>query len=278
MKFGIVQPINLPGIENVPINRRENNKKIESLFQSGADVVVLPELANSQYMMNSLEEVESYSEPLDGPSVSQWSEIASSFHKYIAGGILERDGNCFYNTAVLVGPDGDVGHYRKVHLFNWEKKLLATGNLGFPAFELKEFGIRAGMLICYDLRFPEAVRTMALKGCDVILVPTTWTSIGKKVLWDRNGYCHANYLAIAHAHTNRMAFVCANRAGKEGNTSFLGASIILDSRANVVSRLGSKLEADQIIGELDPLLSRNKTIGEINHLIEDRKPEYYFTE
>lgn len=275
MKIGVVQPNNLAGYENVAKNRKKNGELIQSLFDKGASIVVLPECANTQYQMKSKEEVEQLSEALDGPSVSHWLQLAAMNGKYIAGGIIEQDGKDFYNTAVLVGPNGYVGHYRKMHLFDWERNLLTEGNLGFPTFHLEEFDMKAGILICYDLRFPEAVRTLMLDGCDLILVPTTWTSIGKTMLWDEKGYCHANYLAIAHSHSNRIAFACANRAGQEGDVKYLGTSMILSSNAQVVAGPASKDEADTIIGEIDPKLSRNKQIGSTSNLLFDRRPEFY---
>lgn len=276
MIFGVVQSENLPGVKNVPFNREANGKAIKELFDKGAHLIVLPECSNHQYILNSAEEVRDYSEPLDGKSVTYWSEIAAFYGGYIVGGILEQTERCVYNTAVLIGPNGYIGHYRKVHLFNWEKSYLNEGDLGFPTFQLEKLGIKVGMLVCYDLRFPEAVRSLAMKSCDVLLVPTTWTSIGKSMLWDANGYCLANYLAIAHTYTNKFAIVCANRAGIENGVQCLGSSIIVDSTSKVVGGPGSKLEADQILGEFDPNISRKKEIGKTNDLLQDRRPEYYF--
>lgn len=275
MKIGIVQPDNFEGYENVEHNRKQNGEMIKSLFDKGATIVVLPECADTQFQMSSKEEVEQFSESLTGPSVLRWTELAMTNGKYIAGGIIERDGDEFYNTAVLVGPEGYIGHYRKMHLFDWERKFLTEGDLGFPNFTIDELDITIGILICYDLRFPEAVRTHMLNGCDLILVPTTWTSIGKSMLWDEKGYCHANYLAIAHSHSNRMAFACANRAGQEGDVTYLGASFILDSTAQVVAGPASKNKANILIGEINPKESRNKQVGTISNLQSDRRPEFY---
>lgn len=276
MKFGIVQPNNLPGVEDVLNNRIRNGKVTEDLFRRGADLVVLPECSDHQYILSSMEEVRAYGESLKGPSVSFWKDLASKWNKYIVGGIIEKDSEQYYNTAVLVGPDGYVGHYRKVHLFNWEKDFLTPGNLGFPVFYLKDFDVYVSMLICYDLRFSEAVRTVAMRNCDVLLVPTTWTSIGKKVLWDERGYCLANYLAISHSYSNKLSIVCANRAGEENGVQFMGSSIIVNASSKVVGGPAANKEADQLLAEIDPILTRNKNIGNKNNLLKDRRPEYYF--
>lgn len=276
MKFGIVQPDNLPGVEDVPNNRMRNGKAIEDLFRHGADLVVLPECSDHQYILTTMEDVRAFSESLKGPSVSFWIELARKWKRYIVGGIIEKDSEHYYNTAVLVGPDGYVGNYRKVHLFNWEKDFLTSGNLGFPVFYLADFDANISILICYDLRFSEAVRTVAMKGCDVLLVPTTWTSIGKKVLWDEQGYCLANYLAIAHSYSNRLSIVCANRAGEENGVQFMGSSIIVNAGSEVVGGPAANKEADQLLAEIDPVLTRNKKVGDKNNLLQDRRPEYYF--
>lgn len=277
MKIGIVQPDNLVGYENVTYNQETNGQMIQSLFDQGATIVVLPECANTQYQMKSKREVEQFSETLTGPSVKDWTERAIDSGKYIVGGIIERDADQFYNTAVLVGPHGYIGHYRKMHLFDWERKYLTEGDLGFPAFSIDELDLKVGILICYDLRFPEAVRTHMLNGCDLILVPTTWTSIGKSVLWDDKGYCQANYLAMAHSHSNRMAFACANRAGQEGDVTYLGASIILDAKAQVIAGPADKQNAVILAGDIDPSQARDKQVGLISNLQLDRRPEYYST-
>ncbi|MFC7392840.1 nitrilase-related carbon-nitrogen hydrolase [Scopulibacillus cellulosilyticus] len=276
MKFGIVQSKNLSGIESVYQNRKANREAIEDLFKKGAKVVVLPECSNSQYVMKNKNEVLTFSEPLKGESYNCWSELASFYNGYIVGGILERDNNDIYNTAILIGPDGYIGHYRKVHLFDWEKKYLSPGNFGFPVFSLPDLDIKVGMLICYDLRFPEAVRSIALAGCDVLLVPTTWTSIGKKILWDDRGFCLANYLAVAHSYSNRLAIVCADRAGHEHDVRYLGSSLIIDSGSIVAAGPASKNCADCLIADLEPEASRNKKVGSKNDLFRDRRPESYF--
>lgn len=276
MRLGVVQAKNKPGVEEVADNREQNINMVERLFKLGAEIVVLPECANHQYSMHTREEVKNFSETLNGKTIACWSELASLYGGYVTGGILEQDGDRIYNTAVLVGPKGYVGHYRKVHLFNWEKEYLLPGNLGFPVFHLSEIDVRVGMLICYDLRFPEAVRSMALAGCDVLLVPTTWTSIGKDILWDDNGYCLANYGVIGHTYSNRMAIVCADRAGCENDVRYLGSSLIVDAASHVTAGPASQYEADYLVADIDLSKSRNKRVGAKNDLLGDRRPELYF--
>ncbi|WP_286886527.1 nitrilase-related carbon-nitrogen hydrolase [Aneurinibacillus sp. UBA3580] len=275
MKIGVVQACNVSGKDYIDTNRRTNGQAIEALFADGAKIIVLPECANHQYVMRSRDEADAFAEELDGPSVAYWQRLASVYGGYIAGGILEREGSTLYNTAVLVGPNGPVGHYRKVHLFDWEKEYLSPGNVGFQTFLIEKLKTTVSMLVCYDLRFPEAVRSVALGGCDVLLVPTTWTSIGKSVLWDERGYCLANYLAVAHTYSNRMAIVCADRAGKERDVRYMGASLIVDSMSRVVAGPASKYDADCLLADVDVSLSRDKRVGKRNDLLKDRRPEHY---
>ncbi|WP_019120555.1 nitrilase-related carbon-nitrogen hydrolase [Brevibacillus massiliensis] len=275
MKIGVVQSNNLQGLANLQRNREANQNMIEAAFRSGAEVVVLPECSNHHYIVGSRQEADELAETLDGPSVSAWRETAAAHGGYIAGGIIEREAGRLYNTAVLVGPGGIVGRYRKVHLFDWETEYLTPGNLGFPLFYLESLDVHVGMLICYDLRFPEAVRSLALAGCELLLVPTTWTSIGKSILWDEKGYCLANYLAVAHSYSNRISIACANRAGGENGVQFLGSSLVVDSQSRIAAGPAAKREADVLIAEIDPKLSRNKRVGTKNDLLLDRCPGQY---
>lgn len=275
MKIGVVQSNNLPKRENLRRNQEANQRMIETAFKRGANIVVLPECSNHHYILRSQQEVHELSETLDGPSISAWSDAAAAFGGYIVGGLIERDAGRYYNTAVLVGPGGIVGRYRKVHLFDWETEYLTPGNLGFPVFYLESLDVCVGMLICYDLRFPEAVRSLALAGCDLLLVPTTWTSIGKTILWDEKGYCLANYLAVAHTYSNRISIACANRVGEEDGVQFLGSSLIVDAQSRVAAGPAAKQEAELLIADIDVNLSRNKRVGTKNDLLRDRCPEQY---
>ncbi|WAH35212.1 nitrilase-related carbon-nitrogen hydrolase [Alicyclobacillus dauci] len=275
MKIGVVQTKVKSGIEHVNENRVINGRMAETLFRQGAQIVVLPECANHQYMMSSRDEVTRFSEPLNGPSVRYWIELAQKHNGYVIAGMLEREGDDVFNTAVIAGPTGVVGHYRKIHLFDWEQNYLSPGNLGFPVFELEGMNARIGMLICYDLRFPEAVRSLMFMGADAILVPTTWTSIGKSVLWDAQGYCLANYTAIAHAYCNKLPMVCADRAGHEGDVQFLGASLIVDQNAMVIAGPCSGEEAACLLADIDLQASRSKQVGRMNNLVADRRPGFY---
>lgn len=275
MKVGIVQPEVQTGITAVSRNRDQSCQAVGDLFAAGASLVVLPECANYQYFPASQEMLLALAEPLNGPSVQRWSELASSHGGYIAGGILERSDDGIHNSAVLVGPHGLVGCYRKLHRFGWERDWLLAGN-ELPVFDLPDLNIRVGMLICYDLRFTEAVARLALSGIDLLVVPTTWTSIGKRVLWDACGYCPQDHLAIGLAYAHHIAVVCADRVGQEETVTFLGASIAVQPGGEVAVGPLDGHKAASVIADLDVASARDKRVSTAGDLLRDRRPECYY--
>ena len=194
---------------------------VHAAIDAGAQVLVLPELGNSGYMFDSRQEAFSLAEPIDGPTVSQWAKVAHQRKVWIAGGFTEIDNGRLYNSAALVGPDGPIGRYRKLHLWDEEQLFFEPGNLGLPVFDLP-FG-RVGMMICYDGWFPEVARTLKLKGADLILDPTCWVLV-PGVVTPENPV--SAYLHMASAHVNNMFIVCADQCGIERGCTFLGRSAI----------------------------------------------------
>lgn len=274
MKVGIAQLAIDPLPERVKDNRRQAAAVIGRLFDAGADLVLLPELSHLGYFPPSPQVMATLSEDLGGESVTLWHDLARQYQGYIVGGMLERGADGIYNAAVLVGPGGIVATYRKVHLFDWEKTWLLPGNRWVTAY-LKDLDVTVGLLICYDLRFPEAVRRLAMMGADVVLVPTTWTSVGKPLLWDVQGYCLQNHVAIAHAYCHRLAMVCADRVGSENGITFLGASIAVEPSGMVAAGpLPGTSPAEKVVA-VDEKAAREKGVGRFNHLIDDRRVELY---
>jgi N-carbamoylputrescine amidase len=195
---------------------------IDRACDDGAKLVVLPELGNSGYVFNSREEVaEAAESAFDGETVDGWLEMARSRQVYICGGLVEVEDGRFYNSAVLVGPDGFIGRYRKVHLWDEEKLFFEPGNLGLNVFDLP-FG-RVGIMICYDGWHPEVTRILKLKGADIILDPTCWVLVPDLVTPENpvSAYVH-----MAAAHVNNLFIVCADQCGVERGCTFLGRSCI----------------------------------------------------
>ncbi|MCX5899518.1 MAG: hydratase, partial [Proteobacteria bacterium] len=152
-----------PHIGDKDYNMAETLKIIDKAGKMGAKLMVLPELCNTGYIFNSREEAFALSEEVpEGPCTEEWIKKAKEYNAYICAGITEREGNNLYNSVVVVGPDGYIGTYRKMHLWNEEKLWFEPGNLGFPVFDLP-FG-KIGCRICYDVWFPETTRILAAQG------------------------------------------------------------------------------------------------------------------
>jgi len=141
----------------------------------GADLVVLPELANSGCDLGTRDQALDLAEEIpSGPTVRAWSEEAEEFGVCVVGGLLEKEGDTLYNSAFLVGP-GVLGRYRKTHLWDKEKLRYEPGR-ELPVFDTP-LG-RIGVLICYDIWFPEAARTLALKGAQILCAPSNAPTTG----------------------------------------------------------------------------------------------------
>lgn len=212
-----------PHVGNADDNRLRGVELIDTAAGRGADLVVLPELSNSGYVFESIEEARALAERIpDGESCRAWAQAARRHDLHIVAGINEWTDEGLFNSAVVVGPDGHLGTYRKVHLWNQENRFFRPGDLGFPVIDTP-LG-RVGVLICYDGWFPESYRECALRGADIICVPTNWVPIpGQRE--DREAM--ATILTMGAAHSNRLTIACASRTGVERGQPFIGQSQIV---------------------------------------------------
>ena len=154
-------------------NLERSLEMIDQAGSAGASLVVLPELCNSGYVFETRAEAGDLAEEIPGgPTCKAWAEAAARFDLHLVAGIAERDGRALYNSAVLIGPKGVIGTYRKNHLWAAENLFFEPGNLGVPVFH-SDIG-RIAIAICYDIWFPEIFRLAALQGADVLCVPTNW--------------------------------------------------------------------------------------------------------
>ncbi len=181
--------------------------------------------------------------------------------------MLERDGDLLYNSAVLVGPDGLVGSYRKTHL-----PFLGVDRFTAPGDELPVYDTplgRIGLEICYDLRFPEATRTLALKGAEIVAHPTNFPLAAR---------VQTELITVARAAENRIFLLTANRVGKERRGEFCGWSQIVDPYGRRLAEAGETEEA-LLLAEIDVEQARDKDYvipGEYElYLFGDRRPELY---
>jgi len=194
-------------------------------FADGADLVVLPELIVSGYVTDA-ERLRAIAEPVDGPTVAAWHVLARAAAGVVVGGFCELAGDALYNTAVAVGPEGLLLHYRKVHLFAEEKNTFAPGDLGFPVASTPAGTL--GICVCYDLRFVEAARLLALRGAQVVCVPTAWLPGFDAERWDAEGMCPQAHGAVLQANLNQVFIACASQRGLVGGLDFLGSSVLAD--------------------------------------------------
>ena len=230
-------------------NRRLCEDAIGDAVRQSARVVVLPELIVPGYGLDR-GGLEQASEPLDGPTLASWSALARRHSVFIAGGFAERDGGRLFNAAILVGPDGLLIHYRKLHLFDREKEIFAPGDLGLPVALTPIGGV--GLCVCYDLRFVEVVRALALQGADLVLVPTAWVAGFDRQRWDADGFCPQARGALLQANLNQVFILCASQAGSNGAAEFLGSSIVADPYGKAVAGPLPGTSDDIAVVEIEP--------------------------
>ena len=262
---------------NPVIGEKEENIKdaigfIEEAATNNAKLVVLPELAESGYVFESREEALSLAEAVpSGDVVNRWERVAKELDIFISTGINEIEEGILYNSSILVGPDGYIGTYRKLHLWGDEKEIFKPGNLGIPVFTTP-IG-RIAMLNCYDIWFPEPWRIAALKGADLICINADWIHVDgqRKDYWPM-----ANYLCMANAHSNAVYALASSRTGEERGSSFIGHSFITDP---IGFPIGGPIDGSKVgivYGDVDfSFLEKARIWGEVNEPFTDRRTDYY---
>jgi len=235
----------------------------------GARLVVFPECALAGYCFESKEEALEFAEPLPGPSTVDLSLPCRELGVWVIYGLLERDGERLFNACALVGPDGLVASYRKIHLpFLGVDRFTTPGDRPFSVHDIA--GLKVGMNICYDGSFPESARVMTLMGADLVVLPTNWPP---------GAECNAGYFINTRAHENLIYYAAANRVGEERGFTFIGKSRIVDPLGETLAASeGTKEEI--LYAVIEPAKAREKRIvrvpgkHEINR-IADRRPEMY---
>lgn len=239
---------------------------VETIAQTEADVIVFPELATSGYFFVTREELGGVAEPLTGPHITRIINTAKAHGRVVVCGFAERDGDHLYNSAVITGPNIETQVYRKTHLFYKETLCFDEGNTGFFVIDLPDLDCKLGVMICYDWRFPESARTLALKGADVIACPS-------------NLVTHIWRMAMpVRALENKVYLAVANRYGTESNgeedVTFNGQSVIYSYNGDILASADAE-GTTTLITEIDPSSTRNKTFNSINDIFADRRPHRY---
>ncbi len=259
MKIGYIQTSPIFG------EKERNFAEVEKLTGGiKADLIVLPELFATGYTFVSKKEVRDLAEDVNGMTVSFLQELSQKTGAIIVGGFAEKEGSEIYNSAAMVMEENIVGIYRKIHLFNKEKLWFSPGNKPFEIYKVNN--VKVGLMVCFDWIFPEAMRSLALLGAEVV--------------------AHSTNLVLPYCQTamkircleNRIFAVTANRIGteKRGEDEFIftGASQITSYNGDVLSSAPINKTFTNIV-EIDLKLARDKSLNKFNDLYKDRRPELY---
>lgn len=231
---------------------------VEEAAQHNARLIVLPEMATTGYCWESRSEIAAYVEPVPGPTTDRFQQLATQYDCHIALSLAEVDPatDVYYNCMALIGPQGLIGTYRKIHSYISEPRWARDGDLGMPVWETP-LGRLTG-LICQDASFFEAARIPALHNADILLFPTNW--LDEK--------CPSSWW-MARAFENGVYFIAADRYGLERGVQFSGGSCVIDPDGAIQDYLDSG--EGIVYGEVDLTRSRNKNWGDIQgEIIGDR--------
>jgi predicted amidohydrolase len=257
-----------PVLGDVPGNLARCLENVRAAAADGCELVVLPECALSGYMFAEAGATWDCAEPVPGNSTDALARVCAEHGVHCVVGLLERAGKRLHNTAVIIGPDGLIGRYRKSHIACLGADCFTVP--GDEPYAVYDTAIgRVGMQICYDWRFPEITRILALQGADIIAHPTNSPVASREL---------AEFMPRARAAENAVFLLTANRCGREAGTEFFGWSQIVDP-------LGRRLAEAQdtetlLVADLDLALARSKTktpsdSGYHVNLFADRRPELY---
>ncbi|MFL6209619.1 MAG: carbon-nitrogen hydrolase family protein [Pyrinomonadaceae bacterium] len=254
---------------NVALNRERIVAQLTEAARRAAEIVIFPECALTGYCFDSLAEAEQFAEPADGESAQIIAEACRATGTHAVVGFIERAGAQCYNAALLIGPDGPVGCYRKMHLpFLGVDRFLTPGDRPFQTYELPQG--RVGINICYDASFPEAARVLKLLGAQLIILPTNWPP---------GAWRTPEFVVNTRAQENHLYFAAANRVGTERGWTFIGRSKVVDCNGDTIAEASGEREEILTVEIELPQADNNHIINvagayEIDRLA-DRRPELY---
>ena len=241
---------------------------IEEAARDGAQIVVLPELASSGYMFADRAELEALAETRDGPAITAWANLAEAFNLTIVAGFPEAAGDKVYNSAAVVDPSGLRGVYRKAHLWDTENRVFDRAD-DLPLVLDTDHG-RLGVMVCYDVEFPEWVRAVALQGADLLCAPVNWPLLPRPV----GERPTEQVRALAGAGMNRMATAVCDRAGTERGQDWIGGSVIVDADGYPMA-IADYGTPGRITADVDLAESRIKQFNDNNDVHGDRRTDLY---
>jgi predicted amidohydrolase len=247
-------------LSDVAANLTALDEAAERAAATGAGLLVCPELFLTGYAIGN--DVAKLAEAADGPAARAIADIAVRHGLAVAYGYPERDGETVYNAVQLIGSDGGrLANYRKTHLFGcFEQQAFTPGDQ--PVVQAGLDGLRVGLMICYDVEFPENVRAHALAGTDLLLVPTAQMHPFQFV---------AESVVPVRAFENQMYVAYVNRTGPEGEFEFVGLSCLAGPDGAARARAGRGTEL--VVGDVDPeFLAASRAD---NPYLRDRRPGLY---
>ncbi len=242
---------------------------LECINQIDTDIIVFPELSVSGYYFLDKSELYPLTENSNGQTFQLFQNLSEQKNMIIVYGFPEESEEHLFNSAAIIFPDRELSAvYRKTHLFYKEKFCFSEGNTGFFVIDFKEWDVKIGCMLCYDWRFPEAARTLGLKGADLIVCPSNLVTKVWRLAMPTRALENKVYLAVA------------NRIGSETRNKdeliFNGQSVIYDFNGNVLTEAG--IDSMEIISaEIDPTKTREKSFNEFNNIDNDRRSQYYFS-
>ena len=245
--------------------KKNLDKVVQALQYVSADLVVLPELPFTGYYFKDRREVTALAEAVSGSAtVTRLVDLCKERNFYLVTGFAEKDKEKYFNSALLLGPEGVIHTYRKIHLFNEEKVWFDPGDKPLQIHKVR--GVNLGVMVCFDWIFPEVVRSLALLGADIICHPSNLVL----------SYCQD--AMVTRCLENNVFAVTANRFGadkrSQGTLRFTGKSQITAPRGKVLFRALSQREVLHVEA-IDPSLARDKSITARNDLLHDRRPDFY---
>jgi predicted amidohydrolase len=256
-----------PVIGDLDANRVLTRTAIREAAEAGADVVVLPELVTSGYVFASAAEAAAAAIGAGHEILQEWAAEAARGDLVVVGGFCERgaDGKT-YNSAALLDGSGLRAVYRKLHLWDGEKRLFTPGHAAPPVVATRVG--RVAVVICYDLEFPELTRSVALAGAQLLAVPTNWPLAARPA----GEHPPETVIAMATARINRMAVACADRLGAERGQEWTGGSAIVGVDGWVAAQTRT---LGMALADVDLDAACDKRFTGLAHAFDDRRPELY---
>ncbi|OLC94101.1 MAG: peptidyl-arginine deiminase [Thaumarchaeota archaeon 13_1_40CM_3_38_6] len=262
--------------DNISQNMERTVAKIREAANKGAQIICLQELYRTKYFpTDEKTDATRLAETIPGETTLTLSSLAKELSVVIIAPIFEVDSGKHYNTAVVIGADGTImGSYRKMHIphdpFFYEKSYFEVGDSGYQIFRTPHLSF--GVLICYDQWFPEAARTLALQGADVIFYPSAIGYLEDDPLSQEDWHSAWENIQRSHAIANGIHVASVNRVGAEGKIRFWGASFVCDAFGRMIKR-ASLEDEEVVVAKLD--ISQNKRIQDGWGFLRNRLPATY---